>query len=125
MTVEQLLKSRFEVIADYPNSIFKVGSIINTSSDRIFCDTESEKYSDFPHLFKKLEWFEKREILDMPEYLKNDNQVFKILEWIIQGGFFFGITSHIKREGCDLFHNSAFKYMPATEEEFLSFINKA
>lgn len=71
LTKEELLAPRFLVIADYPNSIFKVGEILSGDYDgRIFCDPNSCKYSDFPHLFQKLYWYEKRDKSELPEYVK-------------------------------------------------------
>lgn len=76
MTQEQLMKPRWKVIAAFPdNRNYEVGSIL----DRDWCryvndEDESEgvvwRISDFPHLFKKLEWWEEREEKDMPEYVK-------------------------------------------------------
>jgi hypothetical protein len=73
MTPEQLMQPRYKVIADYPKSIHPVGTIIDAgwqSEDLLYCDWDGPRCRDFPHLFKKLEWWEEREEKDMPEYVK-------------------------------------------------------
>jgi len=63
MTAKELMQPRFEVIAEYPNCIFKKGDIL----ERIAEVEELEKY---PHLFRKLNWWEFRKIEDMPKKLR-------------------------------------------------------
>ena len=71
MTIEELLIPRYEVIADYPNNTFgKIGDIITLQSfesEDDFYDWELNKY---PHLFRSLHWSEKREISDLPLFVK-------------------------------------------------------
>lgn len=105
MTEEQrmaeLMKPRYKVIADYPDSPFWVGSIlifIPRFMHRVDGNIESTTYSDvfrrgnhfiladeikeYPHLFKRLEWWEDRKPGEMPEYVKDERgQFFKIMEW--------------------------------------------
>jgi hypothetical protein len=87
MTNEKLLIPRYEVIADYPNSDFKVGSILTNNGlingwwyDGKTYTTGVDKY---PHLFKPLQWWEKRNVEDLPEYVydKSYKQIFKIERW--------------------------------------------
>lgn len=71
---------RVKLIADYPNNPFLVGKIFELK------DKDGEKYfhaySDdepihidqdfickFKHLFQKIEWFEERNIDDLPDYV--------------------------------------------------------
>lgn len=92
LTKEELLAPRFLVIADYPNSIFKVGKILSGDYEgRIYCDPNSCKYSDFPHLFQKLYWFEKRDKSELPEYIKMNytNTYHKITSREYHSGFFY------------------------------------
>ncbi|WP_319502548.1 hypothetical protein [uncultured Draconibacterium sp.] len=100
MTAEQLLKPRFEVIADYPKSIFKVGEILN--GELIYCDTNGPKYSDYPHLFKKLNWWENRKESEMPKKITSPDfdDVYEIVKWDMD--MMFGFTDIKKRQGCDL-----------------------
>lgn len=72
-TVEELLKPRYKVIADYPKSVYEVGTIINagtTSEDCIYCDREGPRMRHYPHLFQPLPWWSDRKVEDMPEYVR-------------------------------------------------------
>lgn len=76
MLIEELLKPRYKVIADYPNSRFKLDEILTqwignnySGEDKYFVISNVEK---FPHIFSKLQWWEDREIEDLPQYLKED-----------------------------------------------------
>jgi hypothetical protein len=77
MTVEELLIQRYKVIADYPNSHFKIGDIVkkhffdvsqkgtytyltNVKSPLQGLSLRKEFIETMPHLFKKLEWWEER-----------------------------------------------------------------
>ncbi len=76
--MEDLLKPRFKVIADYPLSSYNVGRIltpISKGSSLYDCieASSSEKIRNpnkYPHLFKKLEWWEDRSLYEMPDYVK-------------------------------------------------------
>lgn len=69
MTNEEFLIPRFRVIADYPGNTLSVGKIIaGTLAPKELADW-MEKY---PHLFRKLEWYEGRKEEDMPTYIKID-----------------------------------------------------
>jgi hypothetical protein len=105
MEVEELLKPRYKVIADYPfNKSFKIGEVIalneiddrphlvkeeyaliqNTVVTHTFYKTDFDKY---PHLFKKLEWWQERKESDMPEYVKwaHDGKIHKVFQWLRTG----------------------------------------
>ena len=126
--MKELEKPRFKVIADYPRSIFKIDEIIDNGYEFIFGDADGLKYSDFPHLFKKLNWWENRTEKEMPEYLKyrlnldNENWIYhKIVKWNME--ILNGILDIRKREGCDLrIWSSEHGYFPATKEEYDSYI---
>ena len=68
MTVEQLLKPRYKVVDDYPFSYYDKDSVLlfefYHAKDGIV------NFCEYPHLFRKLEWWEERKVEDMPEYLK-------------------------------------------------------
>lgn len=81
MSADELLKPRYKVIADYPGNIIPIGSIFwdDIESINIITPTGSKsiqssypyRHKDkFPHLFKKLEWWEDRKPEEMPEYVK-------------------------------------------------------
>lgn len=76
MSIEDLMKPRYKVIADYPNSCYRVGVII----DKYIRPVTADFYDKFPHLFQKLEWYEERSVDDMPEYVKrtSNGKVFHI-----------------------------------------------
>jgi len=79
MTVEELLRPRFEVIADYPESPYPVGEIIERTGKTTF-------FEKYPAIFKPLPWWSHRKIEDMPEYVKyqyhNDSPIiFKSEKW--------------------------------------------
>ena len=72
MTVEQLMQPRYKVIADYPNSIYKIGEIVQQFGKDFFNTAFFEKY---PQLFSKLEWWQDRKPEDMPRYIKDKNGI--------------------------------------------------
>src|ERR1035437_3812610 len=100
----ELLKPRIKLIAPIPFFENKVGEILESTSQGIFIDPEYEENSSFciiwenvdnyPHLFKKLDWWEEIKEGDMPEYVKyignkNDgfynhvlpHSIYKVLEY--------------------------------------------
>jgi len=79
MNAKELLNPRFEIIADFPGSPFKVGEIWDATASIVNAD-------DYPHLFRKLNWWENRKEEDMPKKLickaiKDDTEVMDITEW--------------------------------------------
>jgi len=71
---------RVKLIADYPNNPFKVGKIFELKDkegkEYYHAYSESEPIHidkdfiyKFSHLFKKLEWFEERNIDDLPDFV--------------------------------------------------------
>ena len=78
MTVEELLIPRYKVTADYPgmDDSYEIGEVLKPAYTGIV--------DAYPHLFRKLNWWEERNVEDMPEYVKiiNGGQVGKILDVI-------------------------------------------
>jgi hypothetical protein len=81
MTPEELLKPRYKVIAPYPDMPFSVGQVLLLQKHKEgweytwaehdgFHSMTDLEMSEFPHLFKEMEWWEEREEKDMPEYVK-------------------------------------------------------
>lgn len=76
MLPEELLKPRYELIADFPGNTRPVGFVFVMDSE----DSEGRYtttgyllesfFTQYPHLFKPLEWWEERKIEDMPGYLR-------------------------------------------------------
>ena len=112
MTPEELLQPRYRVIADYPKSFYKTGEIIKVckiNGDLIYCDDNGTRYSDYPHLFERLEWWEERSKAEMPFYIKSQDEGNVIpIDWGI-----------VKRVGNLYFDES----LPATEEEYINYKN--
>lgn len=78
MTKQDLLKPRYLITADYPNSTFPVGEIIVEKSrlrnkwfetEKSFINRIVNPYK-YPAIFKPLEWWEMRKEIDLPLYLK-------------------------------------------------------
>lgn len=141
LTVEELLKTRYKVIADWPGratsfgSPMAVGAIIELSeitengNPYDFIRQSGNKYSwksengmkvvgekffdSYPHLFRKLHWSEEREESDMPEYLKHENSgsVSKAAKIQSSGWFSYDGKHFAPIDG----------YIPATHEEYLSY----
>ncbi len=87
MTAKELMNPRFEVIADYPSNQNEVGTILecpNFDNDftKQFWIESNEKY---PHLFRKMNWWEKRTAEQMPKkvmsILDDKGDTFDIQEW--------------------------------------------
>lgn len=126
--MEDLLKPRFEIIADYPNNDFgKVGTIIDRDW-RLEGGNNSgiAKISDYPNIFRKLNWWEKREESEMPMYLKDNEKIgggkvtyYKIEKWNME--LMLGIIENGRKEVCSILTwTPEYTYQPATEEEYLN-----
>ena len=136
MSTEELLKPRYKVIADYPESRFKIEVILIDEgvngffyNDRIYNKAIWVAIDKYPHIFKRLEWWEDRIIEDLPKYLRHtkyndDNKV--ILEvlyyspndkpWIayIKGATSVRTQLNVAIKECQ----------PATEQEYTDYINQ-
>jgi hypothetical protein len=76
-TNDELMQPRYKVIADYPASDYKVGLIISDIGPN-FC----EYLERYPHLFKKLEWWQDLKPIDFPKYVKwKFGGVFRVINW--------------------------------------------
>jgi hypothetical protein len=66
MTNEELMLPRFNVIADYPNSSFDIGDILEQDEKHktnywVKLQLYTSRYPDkYPNIFRKLEWWEER-----------------------------------------------------------------
>ena len=113
--VEQLMRPRYKVIADYPGNNMAVGKILtfewHAENQRIELCFYYDKY---PHLFRKLEWWEQRTPEEMPEYVKEaDGTVHRITTWAWSDFYkvFYDLGKPI------LWSN---RCTPATEQEYLT-----
>lgn len=121
MTSKELLRPRYEIIADYPGNTKPIGTIILCPDDAvgtIFANLEYGanpveeladywcKYNDrFPHLFRKLNWWEHRKVEDMPKRLickaiSDNTEVIEIQEWDMN--WLVGWIDKKARTCCDL-----------------------
>lgn len=134
MTIEQLIIPRFKVIADYPGNAIPVGVIFSVNDFSIMASWPI-KPDKYPHLFKKIDWWEGVAGEDMPKYLKfiwhdNIDEVEVVHSWLktnewdktepnpING---FSHESHSEK---GLFPRVSLNgWLPATEEEFNAFVN--
>lgn len=114
MTVDELNFPRYKVIADYPESMFNVNHIIQINNTEF----GNSFFAKYPHLFKKLEWWENREPAEMPEFLniKRYNQIIRVTNWRIS----------MRHPYCDIsefkgpFAGHISDWLPATKEEYES-----
>lgn len=86
MTTEELLKPRYKVIADYPNSNYKLGEVLVLIKNEILNNWKIIRYVDnqrdiwfessfqeYPYIFKKLAWYAERKVEDMPQYVIDED----------------------------------------------------
>lgn len=91
--IEELLKPRYKVIADYPGrrETMPIGHILILESFNNgrywheFTEVEpihiDEGFAKYPHLFKRLEWWEERKPEEMPQYVKLGKRLIKVKQW--------------------------------------------
>lgn len=130
MSIEQLLKKRYKVIAPkgyhYPNSPFLAGEILEQQQEGVwivrtnggvnsFYDRRPENY---PHLFKELEWWEDRKPEDMPGYVQAIppiGGIFKVDKFVLHDGMPRVFCNNLTRRF------TIGQVLPSTESEYLSF----
>lgn len=109
--IQELLKPRYKVIGDFPHSSMPVGMV--------FCKeySDGDFWDKYPHLFRKLEWWEERTVEEMPEYIKivDTGEVVKVDTYRLGIGFIANNLT-IKKV---LSTNT----LPATEQEYLTYKN--
>ena len=121
MTAEELMVPRYEVIADYPGSTYPIGTIFTSMSNgfvRYMLDgdkhsTNGLNLDKYPHLFRRMLWWEQRSVEDMPKRLKHltVDGIEEIEEWDME--HMIGWISKNERTCCDLtLWNSEFRYVP-------------
>lgn len=124
MTAEELLKPRFEIIAGFPKLAYNIGIILTPIKEGSnYYDCIEAPFGEiigfpekYPHLFKKLNWWEHRKVEDMPKKLickaiPGDMEIMHIQEWDMN--ILYGWTNVEKREGCGLHSfNPEYGYFP-------------
>ncbi len=94
MNAKQLLTPRYEVIAPFPgmehNYHFKVGDIYTDDGYHTVIDENCKskffaQFDEYPHLFRRVAWFEFRTVEQMPKYIMHsqdeDKEVIEIVKW--------------------------------------------
>lgn len=130
MSPREFLNPRYKVIEPWPfMKHFKVGEIVTLkllqTGEAIYHYNETHQNYDtsffdtYPHLFKRLRWFEDRELSSLPEYLKGLRAVKRVVQY----------EYHTEEYPSVLFENDkiwcpAWMYEPATKEEYEIFINR-
>lgn len=93
-----ILKPRYKVVSDYPFAKHCIGDILTRipkATDNVFAKegwkpgdpSIDESYlMQYPHLFRKLEWWEERQIEDLPLFVRfgqwdKPHMIYKIKEW--------------------------------------------
>jgi hypothetical protein len=115
MSAKELMQPRFEVIETYPRSKFKKGDILeripnatndwyNADKSLFNADILLEEIEQYPHLFRKLNWWEKRTADQMPKkvmsILDDKGDTFEIQEWDME--ILVGWMDKKKRSCCSL-----------------------
>lgn len=118
--MEDLLKPRYKVIADYPQALWEVGAIIPTEVHSIknLSNEMIAFYDKYPHLFKKLEWWQERKVEELPEYIKHKNIVYKVDEWDII--MMYPKTTSV--DGQVSWYWKKENFLPATKEEYEKYV---
>jgi hypothetical protein len=139
MTTQELLLPRYECIAPYPGihrhpykvkdviTVLEKGTMpvqsmnerymhlisINGKDYESSCDFEA-----FPHLFRLLKWFERRDIADMPKYIAGWGEVFAVYEWVMDG---YGWAGKVVG-AFEILRPLNDPITPATEQEYNDYI---
>ncbi len=135
MKVEQLLITRYKVIADYPLSTLKIGDIIcfdGIPKPIVKGGAPCNNFGyleNYPHLFEKLEWWDCRKQEELPSYLKimHSTKGLMVL-YMYEGGAYYERVDKMgpymvryKEGGGTLMRY----FEPATEPEYKEYINRA
>jgi|SRR6185503_12035353 len=133
--VEDLLKPRYKVIADYPFCPFEVGEILYEHEGKFYVYTDSGRYpinpNAFPAIFKELMWWEERKESEMPGYLKWNGNIYKVARinqkqnsgWCNYSVYIIdkkGIETNVFREPLRALYYDKESFYPATEQEYLN-----
>jgi hypothetical protein len=89
MDKRKLLEYRFKVIADYPHSKWAVGQTVVLSTTKfgepVYEWAEHDGmhsegvlfFTEYPQIFRPMEWHEERTIEDLPDYVKYQKNIYK------------------------------------------------
>ncbi len=116
LSIDELMITRFKVVANYPKSTYKIGAIIHCFDVKLMNESYFKTY---PAIFQLLEWWMERKEGDMPEYVKqlNGESVYKVrthFDYEDSKGWGF-VADH---DGVNRYYS---KYFPATEADYLTY----
>jgi len=132
-TVEELMRPRYKVIADYPEMErhnIRIGDIITRSESAMYADKTQDgtpvvaiDHEIFPAVFRRLSWWEDRSPEDMPRYLRSSEtypdphfiKVNKNYATFFEGEYYSKDTF---KPYWECHYNL---YFPATEQQFNEF----
>lgn len=129
MTKEELLKPRYKVMMDYPESKFTKGQILTKGNDEPRFGNEHNNIDEaemqkYPNVFHKLRWSEEINKADLPPYVKvitksldTYGKILKVKQWNF-GGSKNKVTKVFQDIWADMYN--ATHLLPATEEEYKS-----
>lgn len=112
----------------YPHGDVFIGDVLTLDSLGYVYGSETGRWvgksivSEYPHLFRQLEWWEERNPEDMPRFIKgiNGNIMFEISEFKVKENSYF-----IKGNKYPYPINKTLaSYEPATEQEYFDYIIK-
>lgn len=122
MGPKDLLAPRYKCIADYPNQEFEKGEILYSDGGKFYYCSDIGRHSIspdyYPAIFQKLEWWENRDVDDMPKYVKrlDDGAIIKTDKWFLVGG---DMRWHTENKFVTM---SAKTCLPATKEEYNTYL---
>lgn len=137
MTTEELLKPRYKVISDYPHPHFDVGDILTECDHRNVWGIDRMRNGDvigvknveaYPHIFKPIQWWEERELPQLPEYVRRITtplfksspqfgEVLKVARWVrMNDGSFYAFPDKYETEWL------ASNFEPSTKEEYEQYL---
>lgn len=123
MTVEELLQDRVIQLIDYPNQHdYKAGKIYHLGAGW----KPKEWFLKYPKVFRLMEWWEERDVKDMPDYVKSISTALntKIGEVCKVKAY----AKDIKKNGVFLEGKSFSRLIetlePSTEQDYLNYIQQ-
>jgi hypothetical protein len=118
---------RYEVVADYPSSTYKIGDILHSDTENM-----SAFFGKYSHLFRALSWWEHVPIDELPKYVKwvdgSGAEYFKVDKWLLEkptedemeGTLFVGDNPY----SGGLVYDYIGEIHPATEAEYNDYLTK-
>lgn len=125
--IQELLKPRWIITADYSGCGYEVGTILEPDDlgelqnqrmgyQSTECRIMIDNAGAFPHLIRKLEWYEERD--DLPAYLKHkhEQRVVKVFEYKLYADCF-------RAEDQPNYPESLSNWLPATLADYNTYVS--